>query len=214
MKKSQLIRSLVAALFVGFAGYAVADPTLRQIAVGAQVPQIATPGGQAYFPVAITRFGTGSMNVLMSVSGLPAGATGSFVPPEVSFTDLGPSTKTTKLLIRIPANTPQGSYPFVITARKGNSPNLINSTNTLVIGPGQVVIQVPTLNPPVLQPDGTLLLTGTGTANQPVLVEATTDLGTGVWQALDVQLASPDGIFSLIDQDVQLYPMRFYRVSQ
>src|SRR6185369_7846059 len=152
MKKSQINQSLVIALLLGVAGSAVADPIVRTLTVGAQEPATASPGGQAYFPVAVTRSGTGSMNVFMSVTGLPAGATSSLVPPTVTFTDQSPSTKNAKLLIRVASNTPDGSYPFVITARKGNSPTSVSSTNVLVVGRRPVVIVRPTLNPPVLQP--------------------------------------------------------------
>jgi hypothetical protein len=66
----------------------------------------------------------------------------------------------------------------------------------------------------VLQPDNTILLSGTGNANQPLLVEATTDLSTGLWETIEVVMPGLDGVFSLIDQDAPLMPMRFYRVAQ
>ncbi len=215
MKKHPGLALLVGTAFTAaMALTAQADPTLRSLTVGAQSPSVANPGGQAYFPVAITRTGLGSMSVFMSVTGLPQGTTSSFVPPDLSFSDQSPSTKNAKLLIRVAPGTPPGTYQFVVNAQKGNSRNTVSSTNALVVGTVPIVIQQPVLSTPTPQSNGTVLLGGSGTANQPVVIEATTDLSTGIWTPIEIGSADATGVFSIIDQDASLYPMRFYRASQ
>lgn len=212
-QKAQISILLGLAVLAG-ASLANADPRPRIFQIGPQTPALVSPGGLAEFAIAIDRTGFGSMDVQMSVAGLPAGANYSFLPLRVATVGQPPSTKNASLLIRVESSTPAGSYPFTITARHGGSPNAVTVSGTLVVGTGPVVIRQPVLNPPVLLDDGSVVLSGTGTPNLPLVVEATTDLSTGIWVQVAVVMPGLDGIFSLIDTDATLYPMRFYRAVQ
>jgi len=217
MKTNQRITTaslmLSAALMLG-TSIAQADPTLRSLQIGAQNPNVAAAGSLAYYPLSITRSGTGSMLVHMTVTGLPAGCTYSFLPPVLSFSDQSPSTKNAQLVIGTQASTPQGTYPLTISASHGNSANVVTVSATLIIGPTDAAVVVPTLNVPVTQADKTVLLSGNGTGNQPYLLQACNDLSTSVWVTIHVGMAGMDGVFSAIDQDATNYPARFYRAAQ
>lgn len=216
MKAKRLIGSILSTLFaVALFGTAQAQSTLKSVAVGPQSPVSASSGGLAYFPIRVTRAGVGSLSVYLSVSGLPEGATFAFVPPEVVFTDKDPSAKNATLVVRLATSTLGGVYPITLTARHGHSPNTVTSTSTLVISGNVVILQPPVLFPPVLQPDGTVGLSGSGNAAQPVLVQATTNLVSGTfWETIAVQSLDERGLFAFVDQDSTNYPARFYRLAQ
>ena len=206
------------AALLGLAGASVAQagPTLRTVTVGAQSPNPADTGGLACYPVTVTRTGAGSLDAYLSAVGLPAGCTATFVPPKVSFADAGPSAKTATMVVGVAAGTPAGSYPFTVQAQKGNSQNLVTFACLLTVGGQSLVIeQRPFLNVPVVQPDGTIGLSGGGTGLQPLLVQATTNLASSVsWETIAVRTLGADGLFSLVDQDSTNYPARFYRAAQ
>lgn len=211
--------------FVSYASLAVcamavlataqAAPSLKSVTLGNQSPTPAAPGGKGMFPVTVTRAGTGSMSVYLSVSGLPPAATASFVPPKVSFSDQGPSTKNAVLVIALDPNTIAGDYPITMTARHGASPSALTVSSLLTVGASTVPLFPPVLYPPVLNPDGTIGLSGQGTSSQPVLVQATTNLlSASSWETIGVYMLDQTGLFSVIDQDATNFPVRFYRAAQ
>ncbi len=217
MKTNKVFAAVLVALLAVFSkNMAYANPTLRSLTMGAQSPNPASSGGLVYYSFTVTRTGTGSLDAYLSASGLPAGASVSFVPPKVSFNDGGPSTKSAVMVVRLAAGTPAGTYPITLQAQKGNSQNLLVCTNVLVVGAVNVVIaQSPFLNIPVPQSDSTKLLSGGGTALQPILIQACTNLtSTIAWETIGVQTLDSSGLFSFIDQDATNFPARFYRAAQ
>lgn len=204
------------AALLGLAGTNVANAqaTLRLFQMDKQLPVPAKIGGLASYLVTVTRAGSGSLDVYLTSTSLPEGCTVSFVPPKVSFTDQGPSTKNATMVVRVPDNLAAGSYPFAVSARHGNSRNILSCANTLVIGTDQIVIKQPVLDTPVLQPDGTIGLSGTGTASQPLLIQATTNLAFPNWETIAVHSLDEQGFFALVDQDSTNFPARFYRAAQ
>ncbi|MGB8540665.1 MAG: hypothetical protein WCD49_03410 [Candidatus Acidiferrales bacterium] len=85
--------------------------------------QTVTPGGNAPYVVNLTVVSGFTAAVDLSVSGLPANATGSFNPTSVSAG--GSST----LTITTASNTPTGNFTFTIT---GTSSSLINTTTAVL----------------------------------------------------------------------------------
>lgn len=202
----------VVALCVANAAFAA--PALRSVVIESQSPASATPGGLVYFPFSVTRTGSGSLSAYLSVSGLPSGATFSFYPPELTFDEGGPSTKSAILLIRLDPLTPAGEYMITISAQKGNSPEILSTSTTLSVSGTPIVLMAPVLDVPVLNSDGTVGLSGLGVPVQPVLVQATTNLAVpSSWVTIAVQTVDERGLFSLVDLDRTNYPARFYRAA-
>lgn len=89
--------------------------------------QIVIQGAGTSYSVTITPSGGFAGSVTLSVSGLPAGSTGSFSP--------NPATTTSTLSVGTALTTPTGSYVLTIT---GTSGSLTRTTSvTLVVNPGQ-----------------------------------------------------------------------------
>src|SRR5262249_21153869 len=87
--------------------------------------QTVVQGGSTTYTVTVTPSGGFSGSVAFSISGLPAGATGSFNPPSV--TGSGSST----LTVTTSASTPAGTYALTVS---GTSGSLVHSTSvTLVV---------------------------------------------------------------------------------
>lgn len=82
-------------------------------------------GGTATYTVAITRTGGFSSPLTMSVSGLPAGITGSFSPNPAS----GSSSTLTVTVARTSAH---GTFPFTVTA-SGGSPVITRTATATVV---------------------------------------------------------------------------------
>src|SRR6185369_4991739 len=73
---------------------------------------VSSTGGTATYTVAITRNGGFADPVDLSVSGLPAGATGSF--------SSNPATgNSSTLTVTVAASTPANSYPLTVTGTSG-----------------------------------------------------------------------------------------------
>jgi hypothetical protein len=85
------------------------------------------PGGTATASVvvAVSVATTGNLN--MSASGLPAGVTATFAPPNLL-------SGLTALTIAVPATTPAGSYPFSVVATATTGGLVRTGTGTLVVG--------------------------------------------------------------------------------
>jgi hypothetical protein len=81
-------------------------------------------GGTASFTVTITPTGGFNSPVTLSVSGLPAGATGSFNP--------NPATSSSTLTITVSSSTARGTYSFTVTGTGGTPPSTHTATATLI----------------------------------------------------------------------------------
>jgi uncharacterized membrane protein len=91
------------------------------------VSQSVAPGGSTSYTVSVGRMGGFGDPVSLSVSGLPAGASGSLNPNPVTVSSSSAST----LTVRTSASTPAGSHTLTIT---GTSGSLSHSTTvTLVV---------------------------------------------------------------------------------
>ncbi len=91
--------------------------------------QTATAGGSAAYGVTISPTAGFAGQVDLSVSGLPAGASGNFTP--------NPTTASSTLSVATSASTPSGTYPITIT---GTSGGLIHSaTVSLTVQTGVTV---------------------------------------------------------------------------
>jgi hypothetical protein len=85
--------------------------------------QTVSPGNPASYTVNVTPTGGFTGAVDLAVSGLPAGATGTFAP--------NPTTGASTLTVGTAAATPTGNYPLTIT---GTSGTLVHTTTvTLVV---------------------------------------------------------------------------------
>jgi len=81
-------------------------------------------GGTASYTVTIAPTGGFNSPVTLSVSGLPAGATGSFNP--------NPATSSSALTITVSSSTARGTYPFTVTGTGGSPPATRTTTATLI----------------------------------------------------------------------------------
>ena len=108
--------------FVLVVGTATPDFSL----VGAPASQTVAPGGSANYGLTISPTGGFSGSVTLSVSGLPAGATGSF--------SVNPATTSSTLTVSTSAATPAGTYTLTVTGISGSLTH--TTTVTLAIGNG------------------------------------------------------------------------------
>src|SRR5262249_30198095 len=95
---------------------------LNNFAITASPASQILPGGTANYNVTITPSGSFSDQVSLAVSGLPAGATGSFAPSL--------ATAASTLSVTTSSSTPVGSYTLTIT---GTSGNLTNTTTVSLV---------------------------------------------------------------------------------
>jgi N,N-dimethylformamidase beta subunit-like, C-terminal len=111
----------------GFNGYNAVDPRIQQTTANilnrfvepttnftiAASPssQTVTQGGSTSYAVAITPIGGFSGQVSLSVTGLPSGATGSFIP--------NPASTSSTLSVTTSTSTPTGLYTLTITGVSG-----------------------------------------------------------------------------------------------
>src|SRR6266446_5641129 len=123
--KKILLSSLTTLVFcVMWARNGLASPVLTSVAVGPQSPGPIVPGGTAAFTVTVSRIGSGNIDVYLTISGLPAGATASFSPGMVHFTGPSPIADISALTVSTTTSTPRGIYPFTVTGDDGASHNL------------------------------------------------------------------------------------------
>jgi len=81
-------------------------------------------GGTANYTVTITPSGGFNSPVTLSISGLPAGATGSFNP--------NPATSTSALTVTVPSSVSKGRYTFTVTGT-GGSPTLTRTATAKLV---------------------------------------------------------------------------------
>jgi urocanate hydratase len=149
----------------------------------------------------------------LSISGLPAGATASFSPSPVIFKS-GLNTGTSSLTIATTSGVADGTYSFVVTANDGNSPNNLTGTGTLTVGNGSVgSIQAPIILSISLVGGQTPNLVISGSAHQPYVIQATTDLANPSWTSITTNLTDATGLFAFADQGAMNLRSRFYRAA-
>jgi len=183
----------------------LAGPVLSSVAVGPQLPGPISPGESAAFTVTVSRIGNGNIDVYLTISGLPAGATPSFSPGMVHFTGPSPIADASALTISTTASTPGGTYPFTVTGDDGASHNLKLGAGVLIIGTGIASLQ--------MLPDSSVNLTCSGFPGQTYLIQTTTNLTSPVWTTIATNTAAPDSLFSFIDLGAISCPCRFYRTA-
>ena len=81
-------------------------------------------GGTANYTVTINRSNGFNSPVTLSISGLPAGATGSFNP--------NPATSTSALTVTVPSSVRKGTYTFTVTGT-GGSPTLTRTATAKLV---------------------------------------------------------------------------------
>jgi hypothetical protein len=190
----------------------VAAPVLTAVTVGAQNPNPIQPGGNASYAVTATRTGNGNMDVYFSASGLPTGATASFTPSMLTFGGSTPMALTTALTVFTTSSIAPGTYNFTITGTDGSSHNLQTCNATLIVGGTARSLPQSIVAIDCTQ-EGFMHLTCTGGAGQSYKIQATTDLGSGVWTDLATVNADMTGLFAYTDLSATNYPVRFYRTS-
>jgi len=105
---------------------------LQSVSVGAQSgPLTAGTAGSATFTVTVTRSSGSPNTTTMSISGLPAGATGAFGAQSAWSPPSGTGTRTVPLTINVTAAVAAGSYSFTVLA-SGQGPDP-TGTGTLVV---------------------------------------------------------------------------------
>ena len=126
---------LLAAMLLGAVTPAfAAGGTISSITVPAQITPLAYgTGGTTSYQVSVASNGSIS-NAVFSVAGLPAGATGAFVPAKLSFT--GAQTKITTLTISTTGTTAAvKNAPFTVRYKFGGKVGVAFGTGSLTIAP-------------------------------------------------------------------------------
>jgi hypothetical protein len=190
----------------------LAAPTLTAVAVSVQSPASIPAGSTASFTITVNRTNSGNMDVFLTISGLPNGATPSFSPSMVHFTGPSPMQENSTLTILTLPTVPNGVYPFTVTGTDGGSFNFKTAQGTLVIGNGGITSM--SIVSCAMQGDGGFTLTCAGGPNEKCLVQATADLTAPInWVTIDTNTSGADGRFTFIDADAKNYPARFYRTK-
>lgn len=191
---------------------AKADPLLSSVGISPPIPAQIAAGGSTTYTITVARTGSGSMDINLSASGLPTGATASFSPNQVTFSGNAPTSKSAILTITTTAATPDGGYNFTVKAQDGGSQNIVTNTGTLIIGVVQHLVQSPTLTSVNVLADHTASLSGTAASGQVVRIEATVSLAPAVWTSIATNTAGTDGRLLCVDTDAPRFSSRFYRL--
>ncbi len=119
-----------------------AGGTISTISVGAQGTALTYgTAGSASFAVSFTSTGSLS-NVVLTVAGLPAGATGVFNPAKLSFT--GAQTKPSTLTISITSTAAAVSNrPFTVGYKSAGKAGVVTGSGSLTIGKALLGVQPP-----------------------------------------------------------------------
>jgi aminopeptidase S len=191
---------------------ALADSTIGSVSVGSQSPGTVLPGSNASYTITVARTGSGSVDVNLTITNLPAGVTATFVPSQVSFTGSQPLTKTASLTLATTASVAPGTYNFSVTGRDGHSHNFKTSNGALVVGSdsSKTLSQPATLALERL-PQLSAQLTCTGSPGYSYQIQATADLGNPSWTSIGTATADQTGVCVFVDANASLYSQRFYR---
>ena len=211
MKKR--VYAIVVGIAFGLAAGGVSHAMSHQVAIAIKPePTAASDPGSVMsykYRVTLTRTGSGVLNVSLSSSGLPEGATATFSPNLVRFTGRVPETLTSTLTITGPNVTPTTTCTFTVTGESRRE--VVTVTNQF---PPE--LPTPPLRFPVLfAPDqpGTegIKVRGKGSIGATYQIEATSDLSNPSWCPIGLSIADGDGLFSLLDAQAKDLPARFYR---
>src|SRR5438105_531548 len=134
MTKKDFAPLLTLLLGIVCAGNAVAAPVLSSVGVGPEASGMIAPGGGATYTVTVSRIGSGNLDVYLTISGLPAGVSGSFSPAMVHFTGPTPTSLTATLTLSTPSSIPFGVYNFMVTADDGAVQDTKTTIGLLSIG--------------------------------------------------------------------------------
>jgi hypothetical protein len=132
--------ALVAILLVSAVSpaYAAGD-TVQSIVVGPQGSALVYgTAGSASFTVTVHTTAKIS-NVVFTIAGLPAGATGAFLPAKLSFS--GAQTKSTTLTITTTSATPATVRPFTVGYKVQGTAGLTTGSGSLTVGPRVLDVQ-------------------------------------------------------------------------
>jgi len=106
---------------------------LVSVSVGSQTGTLTSgTAGSATYTVTVTRTGSGLLEVILSNSTLPAGASATFTPNSFRFTGNTPTSNTSTLTITTSTTTPAGTTTFTVTAVGDTTKT---ATGTLTINP-------------------------------------------------------------------------------
>jgi hypothetical protein len=213
--KNQLLTSIAGiVLLLNCEKPASASPVLDSVGVGPQAPASINPGSNATYSVTVNRTGTGNIDIYLSCSNLPAGATANFSPTMVHFTGSDANSATSTLTIATTGSTPTGVYGFTVTARDGGSPNIRTNTGTLTIGTdGKTSLAPQSITSVQMLPDHTFQIALSAGAGKSYLLQATTSLNPPSWTAISTNTADAAGLCVFIDSTAANYSSRFYRTS-
>ena len=119
--------------------------SLQAVSVGAQSGTLtAGTAGSVTYIVTVTRSNGSPNNPSMSISGLPAGATGSFGTPSPWSSSNGTGTRTYPLTINVTAAVPANSWNFTVQA----SSNVGGGSSAS--GTGQLIVNAPAPQPQMI----------------------------------------------------------------
>ena len=190
----------------------VAAPILTAVTVSTQNPNPIQPGDAATYTVTSTRTGNGNMDVYLSTSGLPAGATAAFATNKLHYVSASPTDLSTTLTVSTTAAILPGTYYFTVMGDDGGSHNIKLATATLIVGGQSRSLPQSILSIDCTQ-QGSMHLLCAGASGQTYKIQATTDLGSGSWTDLGTVNADSSGTFTFTDYSATNYPARFYRTS-
>jgi hypothetical protein len=206
------VSRLVVLASLGLAGLlavpqARASSTLASVSVGEQTVGAINPGGTATFPVTVTRTGAGRLDVDLSISGLPAGATATFSPDELTFTGNKPDSLTSTLTITIPASLPLGCSSFTVTASEERHDNHGHNKKTaarqMYVGVGHICLTT--------TPNGTVTVGCAGKPGDVMVLQTTTNLTTASWTTIATNVTDASGWSTWPALDMTNCPCRFFR---
>ncbi|MDB6109695.1 MAG: hypothetical protein JWR69_1445 [Pedosphaera sp.] len=204
---------LVVLAALGLAGLlatpqARASSTLTSVSVGEQLIGVVNPGGTASFPVTVTRTGAGRLDVELSISGLPAGATATFLPAQVTFTGNKPDSQTAIVTITTPASFARGRSCFSVIATEldHNDHHPIKTAtaaNAMYVGVGHVCL--------TKMPDSTFRVGCAGAPGELLLLQSSPSIIAPVWTTIATNTTDASGWFTWQAPDTTNSQCRFYR---
>jgi len=184
----------------------LADPLLNAVTVTAQSPKPVCRGDTAAFVVTMTKVEKGNLEVYLTATGLPTGATATFSPNPIRFSGDSKTSATASLLIDTSASTPPGLNPFSVIAAAGGTHNTRTNSGTLEVtlcspGAGRM-------------PNGVMCLAFESTPGLNCRIEATTDLTPpALWTTLCTTNSGTNSLLVFADLDSTNHPIRFYRTA-
>jgi hypothetical protein len=213
MKKQNLVSLTGIALALICAGNVLATPTVVTLSISSQSPDPSEPGSPAAYSVTVTKSGQKSLNVNLTVSGLPAGVTAFFRPNTIAFQASSRSSVQTLLTLSTLDSTPAGTYHFTVTGdyQHGSNRKAI-TTGTLVVGT-TIVGPPPTITSLNCLPDRGARLTCVGAPDQQFFIQATPDMGSPAWATISTNRTDAAGSCAFVEPDGANHSSRFYRTS-